>query len=308
MSSLLPAPGANNPSAVPSESSLSNPDELPISAICSAIDICREELKAVNHTIHDNPELGYKEIIAHDTITTFLEAQGFNVTRHAYGLDTAFEAELGEGGRLVIFCAEYDALPDIGHACGHNLIATASIASFVALAEVVKKTGIKGRVRILGTPAEEGGAGKVKLLEAGAFSGDVAAAIMMHPTANHSFPPGYIALAGVKFIASLKFRVEFHGRTAHAGGEPWQGLNAVDAAVSAYTSISMLRQHIHPDERIHGVIEDGGNVPNVIPDYSRVNYYIRSPTNERAHLLLARVMACFEAAAKATGCTLTYIE
>ncbi|KAG3192622.1 hypothetical protein PC129_g25036, partial [Phytophthora cactorum] len=151
------------------------------------------------------------------------------------------------------------------------------------------------------------GAGKVKLLQAGAFNGDIAAAIMMHPTADHHFPPGFTALAGVKFVASLKLKVEFHGRPAHSGGEPWKGLNALDAAVAAYTSISMLRQQLRPDERIHGVIEDGGTVPNVIPEYSRVTYCIRSPTLKRGEELLARVKSCFEAAATATGCTLNHI-
>ncbi|KAF4984720.1 hypothetical protein FZEAL_161 [Fusarium zealandicum] len=282
--------------------------ELPTAQVATAIDTCAQPLRAVDKTIHDNPELGYKEFIAHDTITKFLEEQGFAVTREAYGIATSFEAEYGSGGRLVIFCAEYDALPDIGHACGHNLIATSSLAGFIGLAGAIKQSGIEGRVRILGTPAEEGGAGKVKLLEAGAFRDDVAAAIMMHPTAEHSFPAGYRALAGVKFVASLKLRVEFRGQTAHAGGEPWKGLNALDAAVSAYTSISMLRQQVRTDERIHGVIEDGGWVPNVIPEYSRVNYYIRSPTIKRGNELLDRVKKCFEAAATATGCTLNYIQ
>ncbi|KAH7123073.1 hypothetical protein EDB81DRAFT_665755 [Dactylonectria macrodidyma] len=281
---------------------------LPTSEVTAALEAHSQDLRAVNQKIHDNPELCYKEFIAHNTITSFLEHHGFVVTRQAYGLDTSFEAEYGTGGRLVIFCAEYDALPNIGHACGHNLIATSSLAAFVALAEIIKKLGIKGRIRILGTPAEEGGAGKVKLLEAGAFKGDVAAAIMMHPTAHHHLPAGFTALAGVKFIASLKLKVEFHGRPAHAGGEPWKGLNALDAAVAAYTSISMLRQQLRPDERIHGVIEDGGTVPNVIPEYSRVNYYIRSPTVKRGEELLARVKACFEAAASATGCSLNYIH
>ncbi|ROT38196.1 hypothetical protein SODALDRAFT_340407 [Sodiomyces alkalinus F11] len=292
--------------AYPAEDSPSSP-ELPITHISSAIDARAKSLRDINREIHDNPELGYREVTAHDTISDFLEGQGFKVTRHAHGLDTSFEAEYGSGGRLVIFCAEYDALPGIGHACGHNLIATSSVGAFVALAEIIKQLNIPGRIRILGTPAEEGGAGKVKLLEAGAFQHDVAAAIMVHPTAAHSFPAGFTALAGVKFIASLKLRVEFHGKPAHAGGEPWKGCNALDAAVAAYTSISMLRQQIHPDERIHGVIEDGGTVPNVITKYSRMNYYIRSPTLKRGEELLARVKSCFEAAAAATGCTYNYI-
>ncbi|KAI8715944.1 Peptidase M20 domain-containing protein 2 [Fusarium sp. LHS14.1] len=281
--------------------------DLPSAEVKAAIDACASDLRLISTTIHDNPELGYKEFTAHKVITDFLEKQGFTVTRHAYGLETSFEAEYGSGGRLVVFCAEIDALPEIGHACGHNLIATSSIAGFIGLVGAIKASPIKGRVRILGTPAEEGGAGKVKLLEAGAFN-NVDSAIMMHPTSDHSFPQGFRALAGVKFIASMKLRVEFRGHTAHAGGEPWKGLNALDAAVSSYTNISMLRQQMRPDERIHGVIEDGGTVPNVIPEYSRMNYYIRSPTIKGARELLGRVKNCFEAAAKATGCEVNYIE
>ncbi|KAH8169402.1 peptidase family m20/M25/M40 domain-containing protein [Sarocladium implicatum] len=281
-------------------------DPLPIQSVKDGIREHRDRLWSMNSTIYSNPELGYEETIAHDAITAVLEAAGFSVKRHAYGIATSFEAEYGTGGRLVIFCAEYDALPDIGHACGHNLIATSSVAGFLGLARALKKSRLPGRIRILGTPAEEGGGGKVKLLEAGAFSGDVAAAIMMHPTSSHVIPSSIRGVAGVKFVASLKTRVEFHGRPAHAGGAPWEGRNALDAAVAAYTSVSMLRQQIHPDERIHGVIEDGGKSPNVIPSHTRMNWYIRSPTVARGSELLARVKSCFEAAATATGCTVTY--
>jgi amidohydrolase len=282
--------------------------EIPYDSVSQGIKGCRDALWSMNSTIYDNPELGYNEVIAHDTITACLEKQGFKVKRHAYDIATSFEAEFGEGGRLVIFCAEYDALPDIRHACGHNLIATSSVAAFLGLAQAIKDSNIQGRIRILGTPAEEGGGGKVKLLEAGAFDDNPSAAIMMHPTSAHVLPPHITGVAGVKFVASLKLRVEFHGHPAHAGGAPWEGRNALDAAVAAYTSVSMLRQQIHPDERIHGVIEEGGKSPNVIPSHTRMNWYIRSPTVARGAELLSRVKACFEAAATATGCTLTYTE
>jgi amidohydrolase len=276
--------------------------------IYGAIDEIAVELRELNRHIHSNPELAYKEFIAHDTLTAFLQSRGFVVQKHVYGLDTSFDAQCGSGGRLVVYCAEYDALPKIGHACGHNLIATSSVAAFVGLAVAVQKLGIPGRVRILGTPAEEGGGGKVKLLEAGAFKDDIAAAIMAHPFPLHQYPHGHTGLAGAKFIASHKLRVEFSGKSAHAGGEPWNGVNALDAAVSAYASISMLRQQIQPDDRIHGVIEEGGTVPNVIPEYTRMNFYIRSPTMRRCDALLARVKQCFEAAALASGCKLNYIQ
>ncbi|RDW82474.1 hypothetical protein BP6252_03586 [Coleophoma cylindrospora] len=277
-------------------------------SIYETIDRLAVPLRQVNQEIHDHPEIGYEEVHAHATLTGQLKALGFAVTEHAYGLSTSFEAEIGEGGRLVVFCAEYDALPNIGHACGHNLIATSSLAAFIGLATTVQKLGIPGRVRILGTPAEEGGGGKAKLIDAGAFKDDISAAIMAHPMAAHQYPGEYTGLAGFKLIASHKLRVEFSGRSAHAGAEPWNGVNALDAAVASYVSISMLRQQIQPDERIHGVIEHGGTVPNVITAYTRVNYNVRSPTIKRADELLTRVKACFEAAAVSTGCTLKYIH
>lgn len=282
--------------------------DIPVESVSGGIKQSRDALWSMNSTIYANPELGYKETIAHDTITGLLGQGGFQVKRHAYGLDTSFEAEYGTGGRLVIFCAEYDALPDIKHACGHNLIATSSVAAFIGLANAIKNSNINGRIRILGTPAEEGGGGKVKLLEAGAFADNPAAAIMMHPTSAHILPDHIRGVAGVKFVASLKTRVEFHGHPAHAGGAPWEGRNALDAAVAAYTNVSMLRQQIHPDERIHGVIEEGGKSPNVIPSHTKMNWYIRSPTVARGSELLKRVKSCFEAAATATGCTLSYTE
>lgn len=153
--------------------------EGPRLTITSTIDGADAELHKVNRALHQNPELGFEEHFAHETITSYLSSLGFKVRKHAYGLDTSFEAEYGSGGRLVIICAEYDALPGIGHSCGHNLIATSSIATFIAAAEAMKKHNVEGRLRILGTPAEEGGGGKAKLIDAGAIPDDTAAAIMV---------------------------------------------------------------------------------------------------------------------------------
>ncbi|KAF4956263.1 hypothetical protein FSARC_11619 [Fusarium sarcochroum] len=264
----------------------------------------------VNKVLRDNPELCYQEHIAHDTLSSYLEQRGFNVTRKAYGIDTSFEAEFGTGGRLVVFCAEYDALPGIGHACGHNLVATSSMAAFLGASKALVDLKVAGRVRILGTPAEEGGAGKVKLIEAGAFSPreDIAAAFMIHPMSKESLGlEGFAGLAGWRLIASQKLRVEFRGRPAHAAGDPWNGVNALDAAVAAYNNIAMLRQHIEPEERIHGVFENGGSAPNVVPDYTRMHWAIRSPTVKQSGKLLERVKKCFEAGAMSSGCSLTYI-
>jgi metal-dependent amidase/aminoacylase/carboxypeptidase family protein len=162
------------------------------STVVSTIKDADAGLHKVNKALHEHPEVGYEEHFAHQTITSYLSSLGFQVKKHAYGFDTSFEAEYGSNGRLVIICAEYDALPGIGHSCGHNLIATSSIATFIAVAESMKKYNIQGRVRILGTPAEEGGGGKAKLIEAGAFPKDTAAAIMVReynrePTASLLF-------------------------------------------------------------------------------------------------------------------------
>ncbi|KAF2845742.1 hypothetical protein T440DRAFT_459649 [Plenodomus tracheiphilus IPT5] len=280
------------------------------STIIRTIDDSDQELHKINHALHSHPELGYEEHFALETITSYLSGLGYDVKKHTYGLDTSFEVEIGSGGRLVIICAEYDALPNIGHACGHNLIATSSIATFVATASAMKKHNIEGRLRLLGTPAEEGGGGKAKLIDAGAIPLETAAAIMAHPMSAYGLfrdPKLYEGLAGLKLIASHKFRVEFRGKTAHAAGEPWNGVNALDAAVSAYTNVGLLRQQIEPDERVHCVIEAGGTVPNVITDYTRMNWNVRSPSIERADKLLVRVKECIDAGAQATGCKVKYI-
>ncbi|KAK2041110.1 hypothetical protein LZ31DRAFT_597494 [Colletotrichum somersetense] len=212
----------------------------------------------INKVLHANPETVCKEFFAHDTITNYLEMHGFTVKRHAYGLETSFEAEIGSGRRQVVVCAEYDALPEIGHACSHNLIATSSVAAFLGASRVLSTLKAPGRLRILGTPAEEGGGGKAKLIDAGTFSPpeDIAAAIMAHP---------------------------------------------IRAAVE------MDPQQIQSDERIHGVIEVGGTVTNVITDYTRMTWNVRSPTIDRADDLLERVKACLEAGAAATGCNINYV-
>ncbi|KAG5985102.1 hypothetical protein E4U54_006062 [Claviceps lovelessii] len=273
------------------------------------------DLHSVNQAIHSRPELAYQEFHAHDTICDFLEAHGFAVERKSHGLETSFEVTIGSGGRLVIICAEYDALPNLGHGCGHNLITTASLGAFLAAAHVLRKLGLGGRLRLLGTPAEEGGGGKAQLIRAGAFSppADIAASIMAHPVTRHSIGgddvvAGVAGVAALDLIASVKFRVEFRGRSAHAAGEPWNGTNALDAAVSAYNSVSMLRQQMRPHERVHGVFEVGGTVPNVIPDYTRMNWYVRAPTTHQAEGLQRRVCACMDAAAAATGCSNNYIQ
>ncbi|KAK3308312.1 uncharacterized protein B0T15DRAFT_105018 [Chaetomium strumarium] len=277
---------------------------LDISAIIdSELHARNAEISTINHQIHSHPELAYEEIHAHDTFVRILSTLGFDVTPHAYGLETAFSADFGHGGRLIVFNAEYDALPDIGHACGHNLIASASFAAFLGLAAALRASNQPGRVRLLGTPAEEGGGGKLKLIQAGAYQ-DAAASLMVHPGPGHKLPTSN-SIRGVSFVrmlANVKMRAHFTGREAHAAIAPWDGINALDAVCLSYNAISMLRQQTRPYERIHGVFVSAGKRPNVTPADCSVEYYVRSATRAEAAALWGRVRKCFEGAAMATGC------
>lgn len=272
--------------------------------------------------IHENPELGFEEVKAHDNIVALLQSLGFTVTPHAYGIATSFEAEYGSGGRLVVFNAEYDALPDIGHACGHNLISTGSIAAFLGVAYALKASNAAGRVRLLGTPAEEGGGGKVQLLNAGAYDG-VNACLMVHPgpssMAGKPATSGcencgcgvtptkkYTGAAFTRTLANKKFNAHFTGRPAHAALAPYQGLNALDAVVLGYNGVSMLRQQIRTTDRIHSVILEGGTRPNVITASATTQYYVRSTTLTDAAALKSRVTNCLDGAALATGTKVDY--
>ena len=242
------------------------------------------------------------------------------MTPHAYDIATSFEATFGTGGRLVVYNAEYDALPDIGHACGHNLIATASIAAFLGLAAALKQSNISGRVRLLGTPAEEGGGGKLKLISAGAYAG-VDACLMVHPGPDSGLQSSqqsacgcgasmsstnYTGAAFTRTLANKKFRAHFTGKPAHAALAPYQGLNALDAVVLGYNAVSMLRQQIRPTERIHSAILEGGKRPNIITSATTTEYYVRSNTLREANELQKRVKACLDGAAMATGTRVEY--
>ncbi|KAL1983860.1 hypothetical protein VTN96DRAFT_9861 [Rasamsonia emersonii] len=287
-----------------------SPDEVQVKNIIDArIAQVDDDLKRINRTIWENPELCYEEVLAHDTQVEFLRAQGFSVTPHAYGLNTSYEAEFGSGGHLVVFNAEYDGLPfaDPGplHACGHNLIAVAALVGFLGTAAVLKERGIPGRVRILGTPAEEGGAGKARLLEAGAYEG-VDVCLMGHPAPDHIQGEGNTGTAGHRTIARAALKANFYGKPAHAGGNPWDGVNALDALVSAYNNVAMLRQQIRPEQRIHAAFTKVPQVMNVIPDHTAVTFGTRSPTWADADRLMERVTDCLKAGALATGCRVEY--
>lgn len=286
---------------------------LSVEAANAGIDAHMSDLSDLNEYIHANPELAYEEVKAHDKFVDVLAKLGFKVTPHAYGVPTSFLAEYGSGGRLVVFNAEYDALPGVGHACGHNLIATSSFASFLGVVAAMRKAGdsFQGRVQLLGTPAEEGGGGKLKLIDAGAYKG-VDACLMIHPAPEvKKLPDGRDAshirsVANLTMLANVKNKIFFTGRESHAAMAPWQGINALDAVVLAYNGVSMLRQQMRPIERIHGVLREGGTRPNVTPAHGALEYYVRSDTRANADALWERVKKCFEGAALATGCTVEY--
>lgn len=236
-----------------------------------------------------------------------MTSRGFQVTPHAYELSTSFCAEYGVGGRLVIFNAEYDALPRIGHACGHNLIAVAAVAAFTGVAAALRETGIAGRVRLLGTPAEEGGGGKLHLIRSRAYE-NADACLMVHPQ-PHADGDEDDSIAGLAYVSSLansKFRVNFAGKEAHAAAWPEQGINALDALVLGYNAVSMLRQQMRSSDRVHGIIVEGGTRANIITARGVLEYHVRTPSIARNRVLTKRVKDCFKGAAQATGCNIEF--
>jgi len=261
--------------------------------VMADVDRRAELLLDVSHRIHEHPELGYEEVYAHELLTAVIADEGVAVEPHAFGVDTAFAGRAGTAGPTVAVCCEYDALPGIGHACGHNIIAAAGLGAGLAAAALADQAG--GRVVILGTPAEEGGGGKVRLIDAGAFD-DVDAALMVHPAGGD--------LRSMNVIAIHRVRAVYHGKAAHAAAFPHKGRNALDAAVLGYVNVAALRQHIRPNERIHGVFIDGGDKPNIVPARAEAEWYVRAGDLGRLEQLKERVIACLEAGALAAGCTM----
>ncbi|KAL6874785.1 hypothetical protein J3F83DRAFT_728669 [Trichoderma novae-zelandiae] len=273
--------------------------------ISQAVDSLAEPFWPTNKKIHDNPERGFSEFIAHDALTGFMRCQrGWAVTPAAYGMDTAWLAvfDSGRRGPVVSFNAEMDCLPGIGHACGHNLIATASVLGAVAAAQVMRKHGVAGKIVLFGTPAEEGGGGKIKLLKAGAYSDHkVDVSLISHP--------GITPDAALMRTASyLQFKVEYFGREAHAAANPWLGINALDALIAGYNNVSALRQQLMPEDRVQGYITDGGVAPNIIHAYAAGLFAVRSDSQKRLDELKEKVYNCFKAGALATGAKITITE
>ncbi len=244
----------------------------------------------VSHQIHQAPELCYEEHQAHDLLCGTLEDAGLEVQRSAFDLPTAFVAKAGSSGPNIAVICEYDALPEIGHGCGHNIIAAAGLGAGLAAASMA--TQMHGRVTIIGTPAEEGGGGKCIMLERGAFD-NLDAAMMVHP-ANHD-------LTRMNAIAVEQLRASYTGCSAHAAASPHLGRNALDAAVLGYMNVAALRQHIRPDERIHGIFSHGGDKPNIVPQHAASEWYVRSPKLDSLGDLRERVVACLQAGATAAG-------
>jgi amidohydrolase len=261
------------------------------------IEAARGELVSLSHFVHEHPELGYEEFASSDAVASAAEAAGFDVERGIAGLPTAFRATSGSGALHVTFCAEYDALPDVGHACGHNIIAAASLGAAIGLAEVADELDL--RVTLLGTPSEEGGGGKVDLLDAGFFD-DAHAAMMVHP-----FPTERL---DATCLAVDHFDVIFTGKEAHAAAAPWEGLNALDALTISQVALALLRQQLRPGDFIHGITTEGGSAANIIPARAVGRFMARAGTLERLAELRQRVNACFEAGALATGTTLEITE
>ncbi len=271
---------------------MSDPKALGQRAI-KAIDERREALFALSRAIHAKPELAYEEREAALRITEFLEGAGFSVERGYHGIETSYrgDAKGRAPGPTVAILQEYDALAEIGHACGHNLIAMIGVAASVGVRSVMDQ--LPGKLAAIGTPAEEGGGGKVALIRAGGFD-DVDVAMMIHPTSGRS-------LAGRHSLASNRVMVEFKGRAAHAASQPDLGINALDGILQLFNNVNAMRQQLRPDARVHGIITSGGSAPNVIPDYAAARFSIRALDRRYQQEVLRRFIACAEGAALATG-------
>ncbi len=268
-----------------------------LTAIREFIEKNREGLRSLSNDIWSHPEIAYTEKYAVQRAGDYLRSMGYEVTTPYCNLETAFRCEYGNAdGPVFAFAAEYDALPEIGHGCGHNLICMAGVAAFCAAAELIKQGRMTGKVVLFGTPAEEGGGGKVKMEEAGCLEG-IDAVVMVHPTAKNSPDPGSTANCGLE--------IEFHGKAAHAAGSPDKAINALDAMQLLFSAVGCFRQQLPEHARIHGVILDGGRVPNIIPDYTRCRFYLRSGVESWMPVLEERFRNMVKGAELMTGTTAT---
>jgi amidohydrolase len=262
-----------------------------------AINKARTALVELSHFVHAHPEIGYEEFQCAEAVANAAEAAGFEVERGIASLPTAFRATKGHGKLHIVYCAEYDALPDVGHACGHNIIAASSLGAAIGLGAVADELDIT--VTLLGTPSEEGGGGKIDLINAGYFD-DAHAAMMIHPWPSERLEATCLAVD--------HFDVTFSGKEAHASAAPWEGINALDALTIAQVATGLLRQQLRPGDQVHGIVVEGGSAANVIPSRAVGRYMARSLTSARLTELRTRLNACFEAGALATGASLSIEE
>jgi len=254
------------------------------------VDARRDALVELSHRVHAANEIRFEERRSSEMVADVLAGAGFHVEKGACNLETAFVASAGSGPLTIGICAEYDALPGIGHACGHNIIAAAAAGAGMALAPVADDLGVT--IRVLGTPAEESGGGKILMLDRGAFDG-VHAAMMVHPCPEER--------VHVDCLAVAHFQVRYHGKEAHASSYPERGINAADALTVAQVAIGLLRQHFNPFDQVHGIVVKGGEAPNIVPAHCSARFYVRARDLAALELLRARVNRCFDAGALATG-------
>jgi amidohydrolase len=250
------------------------------------------DLIELSHSIHAEPELAFAEYRSAAKTRALVAERGFQINAAPGGLDTAFRADFGSGELVVGICAEYDALPGIGHACGHNIIAASAVGTALALAEVADQLGLT--VALIGTPAEEAGGGKALLLKAGTFD-DIAAAVMIHP--------GPVDIAAARSLALSEVAVRYQGHESHAAVAPHLGINAADAVTVAQVAIGLLRQQLAPGQMVHGIVTDGGQAPNIIPAQAELLYTMRAADSASLSALEHRMAGCFAAGAVGTGCT-----
>ena len=264
-------------------------------SIIDEIDARRDQFNELSLKIHANPELAFQEVKAVAWLTEYLKENGFSVESGICGLKTAFRGSYGRGKPVIAILAEYDALPKLGHACGHNLIAVSAVAAGVASKLAVDQFG--GNILVIGTPGEELYGGKVIMVNRGAFDG-VDVAMMVHP--------GVLNTATTQFLACQTLEVEFFGRAAHAAARPEKGINALEAMLQSFAAINSLRQHIKDKARIHGIITDGGEAANIVPAHSAGNFVVRAEDDSYLDELKERVINCFTGAATASGARLEY--
>jgi amidohydrolase len=267
--------------------------------VCEEVDGRAEKLREISRDLFEHPEVKFEEVYAAKRLSGVLRESGFDVEVGVASLETAIRAvhPRASDGPTVAILGEYDALPEIGHACGHNLIAAGGLGAALAVGAI--KADLPGKLLFLGTPAEEGGGGKVLMIDAGLFEG-VDAAMMFHPASHTLVARGSLAITEV--------RIAFRGKPAHASAYPEKGINALDAVIQTFNGINALREHIKDGARIHGIISDGGLKPNIVPEHAAAEFYVRAPETEYRDELLVKLKNCAEGAALATGATLEWQE